>query len=98
MVLQVPVDCVDWRRSSMQVKNLVLFFSGGHAPRYEGGRLYARPSSVAEGGNYSRHDPSDYYHHHPLHTQNYGRPGTTSVSSERPGSRSRQHIENYTAL
>lgn len=73
---------------------------GGHAPRYEGGgRLYARPSSVAEGGNYSRHDPSDYYHHHPLHTQNYGRPGTTSVSSERPGSRSRQqHIENYTAL
>ncbi|KAH9383721.1 hypothetical protein HPB48_025487 [Haemaphysalis longicornis] len=75
-----------------------LYFSGGHAPRYEGGRLYARPSSVAEGGNYSRHDPSDYYHHHPLHTQNYGRPGTTSVSSERPGSRSRQHIENYTAL
>ncbi|XP_075552567.1 ADAM 17-like protease Tace [Dermacentor variabilis] len=68
-----------------------------HQPRYEG-RLYARPSSVTEGGNYSRHDPSDYYHHHPLHTQGYGRPSAASVSSERPGSRSRQHIENYTAL
>ncbi|XP_049273089.1 ADAM 17-like protease [Rhipicephalus sanguineus] len=70
---------------------------GVHPSRYEG-RLYARPSSVAEGGNYSRHDPSDYYHHHPLHTQGYGRQGAASVSSDRPGSRSRQHIENYTAL
>ncbi|KAL1417115.1 hypothetical protein MTO96_027168 [Rhipicephalus appendiculatus] len=71
---------------------------GMHPSRYEG-RLYARPSSVAEGGNYSRHDPSaDYYHHHPLHTQGYGRQGAASVSSDRPGSRSRQHIENYTAL
>ncbi|KAG0430713.1 hypothetical protein HPB47_022436, partial [Ixodes persulcatus] len=67
-----------------------------HGPRYEG-RPYARPSSVAEGGSYGRHDPSDYYHHHPSHPQGYGRPGTGSVS-ERPGSRSRQHIENYTVL
>ncbi|KAH8021884.1 hypothetical protein HPB51_018733 [Rhipicephalus microplus] len=70
---------------------------GVHPSRYEG-RLYARPSSVAEGANYSRHEPSDYYHHLPLHTQGYGRQGATSVSSDRPGSRSRQHIENYTAL
>ncbi|XP_075742082.1 uncharacterized protein LOC142794989 [Rhipicephalus microplus] len=70
---------------------------GVHPSRYEG-RLYARPSSVAEGANYSRHEPSDYYHHHPLHTQGYGRQGAMSVSSDRPGSRSRQHIENYTAL
>ncbi|XP_042147906.1 ADAM 17-like protease isoform X4 [Ixodes scapularis] len=67
-----------------------------HGPRYEG-RPYVRPSSVAEGGSYGRHDPSDYYHHHPSHPQGYGRPGTGSVS-ERPGSRSRQHIENYTVL
>lgn len=52
-------------------------------PRLEG-RLYNRMGGAAE--SYGRHD--DYYQHHPAHPQTYCR----------PGSRSRQHMENYTAL
>ncbi|XP_064473822.1 ADAM 17-like protease [Ornithodoros turicata] len=61
-----------------------------HGPRYEA-RPYTRARSI-DSGSYGRHEPADYYLPHS------GYSGRHSNLSDRPSSRSRQHIENYTAL